>query len=347
MAGSGGVFKRGRQYWIRYSIGARQYRESANTTKKQLAEELLRKRQNEIFEGRFFPQKRRGDVTLEQLKERWMKHVRAKGKRTAGHDARRFVRLMEFFGKSRQLSAITRADVEDFVGFMREIRRCTDGGKVEGKPLAPATINRHLALLRAALNYAVEHKYIHQNPAGRFPLIAEDNERDRICSREEYEELIEEADPPLRLAIIIGYHTGMRLGEIANLRWDQIDLKKRLFRLRAADTKTRKGRVVPMATEVVDELKLAPRSIDGALLSDRVYQLSSRFAKLCRELEIKDLRFHDLRHTAATNLRRAGVDIFTIKQITGHKTLAMLERYNTIDVDDLREAVDRASKVRR
>jgi site-specific recombinase XerD len=58
----------------------------------------------------------------------------------------------------------------------------------------------------------------------------------------------------------------------------------------------------------------------------------------------RHLKFHDLRHTTAANLRRAGVDIFNIKQITGHKTLAMLERYNTIDVEDLHEAMDKVAK---
>ena len=67
-------------------------------------------------------------------------------------------------------------------------------------------------------------------------------------------------------------------------------------------------------------------------------RFSAMFHKLTRALDVSELRFHDLRHTAATNLRRAGVDLFTIKQITGHKTLKMLERYNCVNVDDLKEA---------
>jgi integrase len=178
-------------------------------------------------------------------------------------------------------------------------------------------------------------------------LLAEHNRRDRVCTRKEYQQLLAAAPPVLRLAIVLGFHTGMRLGEIASLTWAQIDLKRGIAKLRAQDTKTGQGRVVPLAREVIAELESAPRNLDGAVVGATTGTLSPAFTRLTRELGLADLRFHDLRHTAATNLRRAGVDIFTIKEITGHKTLAMLERYNTIDVQDLREAVEKATKVER
>lgn len=344
MAGSGGVYKRGKQYWLRYSIGGQQFREPAKTTSKRLAEELLRKKQTEVFEGRHFPDKRRGEMTVGQLRERWLQHAQAKGKASLSDDATRFRRIVDFLGENRQLASITRADVEDFVVGLRAARKASRRSKdTEGKPLAPATINRHIALLRAALNYALEHKYIHENPAHRFRLVPENNKRDRICSTEEYERIIEAAYPPLRLAVVIGYHTGMRLGEIAGLQWDQIDLKDRVIRLRAADTKNRQGRTVPIAPAAWAEIRDWPRQLNGALLCDKASKLSGAFSDLARKLCLKDLRFHDLRHTAATNMRRSGVDIFTIRKITGHKTLAMLERYNTIDIEDLHAAMEKTA----
>jgi site-specific recombinase XerD len=62
---------------------------------------------------------------------------------------------------------------------------------------------------------------------------------------------------------------------------------------------------------------------------------------LCRELKITGMRFHDLRHTAATNMRRAGIDLLVIQRITGHKTLAMLKRYAHVTEDDLAAAMAR------
>lgn len=231
--------------------------------------------------------------------------------------------------------------VEDFMARLRVHKLAN------GLPLALATRNCYLALLRAALYHAVEDNYWHNNPARRFPQLPEHNARDRICSRDEYERLIDAAEPQLRLAIIIAYHTGMRLGEIAGLTWDHVDAKQRILKLKSSETKTSAARIVPIADAVRKELDAQPRRLDGKLFAATAGNLSAWFGKLCRELKIKDLRFHDLRHTAGTNLRRAGADIFTIKQITGHKTLAMLERYNTIDVEDLHDAKKKMAKRKR
>ena len=339
MASTGGVFKRGKHWWIRYSVGGRQFREATHTTQKELAVALLKKRETELFESRFFPEKRKGELSLLDLKDRWLKFIVTKGRKT--DDTGRFAPIIEYFGQYKRIASITRGDVEDFIGHMRAKKTA------EGTPLAPATINRHLALLRAAFNYAVQNNYLHTNPARGFPMLPEDNERDRVASREEYDRLITAANPQLRLAIIIAYYAGMRLGEIAKLTWEHIDLKQRVFKLKSSETKTRASRLVPIADPVLEELKVQPRQLDGRLFTATVATLSRWFAEACRELKIKGLKFHDLRHTAATNLRRAGVDIFTIKQVTGHKTLAMLERYNTIDVDDLPEAMNKVTQDKR
>ena len=68
--------------------------------------------------------------------------------------------------------------------------------------------------------------------------------------------------------------------------------------------------------------------------------LSSDFSQLCRSIGIADLHFHDMRHSALTNFRRAGMDLVTIKRISGHKTWRMFERYQTVTDSDLRAAMD-------
>ena len=153
MAGSGGVFKRGGQWWIRYSVGGRQYREPAHTTQKDLALTLLKKRQTEVFESRFFPDKRRGELSIVDHKERWLKYAETKGRKVTRHDGARFDTIANYFGPYRRISSLTRGDVEDFMAHLRAHKLAN------GSPLAPATCNRYLALLRGALNYAVEHPW--------------------------------------------------------------------------------------------------------------------------------------------------------------------------------------------
>lgn len=330
-----GLFKRKDSdvWWMSYSVGRRQVRESTQTTNKQLAEELFRKRKVEVFEGRHFPDKKRNDLTLTALRDMWLAH--AAQKKSLSDDKQRFTTLLELLGPNTQVSGLLPADVG---------RLKADLGRTltqRGTRMAPATVNRHLALLRSALRLAERNGFRHRNPMAGVKLLAEHNERDRLCSEEELAQLVEAAYPKLRLAIVLGYHTGMRMGEICGLTWAQIDLNARTVRLRSASTKTGAARVVPLPSAAVDELRAWPRRLDGRLLDIDKRTLSPAFKRLCDKLGIHDLRFHDLRHTAATRLRRAGADLFTIAAITGHKDLQSLRRYNTITVDDLHKAVAR------
>jgi integrase len=67
--------------------------------------------------------------------------------------------------------------------------------------------------------------------------------------------------------------------------------------------------------------------------------ITHAFARACRKADIPHATFHDLRHTFVTNARRAGIDYFRIMAITGHKTMAVFKRYNTVDEQDLRQAM--------
>lgn len=237
----------------------------------------------------------------------------------------------------------------------------------ETAPPAPApkafqnpTVNRHLVLLGSALRYASRSLKQHTlDPMHGVDLLHEFG-RDRIATPEEYEALLARATPKLRLAIVIGYWTGMRLGEVIGLRWDRIDLKTGVARLKAKGTKTKKPRIVPLPSQVVDALKLETRPLDGGPIftvevTDKATgevsrkpmkptSMSPQFSRLVKKLGIKDLRYHDFRHTTLTRLRRAGVDIFTMARISGHEDLDMLARYNTITEEDLVAAVRKATE---
>jgi integrase len=330
------VFKRGRIWWLRYTVGNRQVRESAKTTRKAEAEALLNKRLADIFQGRYFPHRRQADLTFSGLKVMWLSAK--KGKATLSHDEQRFRRIVDHFGPSKLISTVSAEDID---GFKEALLQSTTS---RGTPMAPATVNRYLALLRSAFRLAGRRRYKHSDPMAGVEMLPENNDRDRICSPEEHEQLVEHADPELRLVVEFGYWMGMRLGEIANLTWDQIDLKHGFVRLRRKDTKEAAAKQVPLASELVEILKEEPRRINGRLFVSRSDTLSTRFAELTRKQGISDLRFHDLRHTAVTRLRRAGVDILVIQHITGHKTLSMLARYNKATEADLKTAMKKAEQ---
>lgn len=134
---------------------------------------------------------------------------------------------------------------------------------------------------------------------------------------------------------------------MAGLTWDRVNFKEGYVSLRSEDTKTRKPRSVYLVPEALDVLERASkvRSIsDNHVLlyqGKPVKSIKTAFRRALEKTGIKDFRFHDLRHTFNTNLRKAEVDRSVIMKLTGHKTMAMFTRYNTVDGDDAKEAMGR------
>lgn len=143
----------------------------------------------------------------------------------------------------------------------------------------------------------------------------------------------------------------MRRGEILNLTWDQVDLANRVIRLEAEDTKDHEKRVVPIPNKLFEILRLNPSRFHGTQVSlyngKPISDIRTGLRSACEEAGIPYGRrtpggftFHDLRHTYNTNMRKAGVDHSIIMKITGHSTEAMFYRYNTVDLDDGKRAID-------
>jgi integrase len=148
-----------------------------------------------------------------------------------------------------------------------------------------------------------------------------------------------------RVVILIAHYTGMRRGEILNLRWHQIDLSKGLIRLEGVDTITQKGRLVPLNATLTalskDAMQSPVRCATGYVFHRNGHPIKSirgAFDKARREAGLTDFHFHDLQHTAVTNMRRVGIDTLTAIKIAGRKTIAVFQRHNSFDEDDLRQA---------
>lgn len=242
--------------------------------------------------------------------------------------------LVAFFGK-RSLASIAPEDVEAY-------RAQRVGPK--GQAVTVQTINHDHTALVHMLNVARSPRFrlITDNPASHVRKPDPCNERNRVATEEECARLYAEAAPHFRPILTIAYSLGPRRGELLQLEWSDVDLKRREFTLR--HTKNGEGRVIPMTPDVYAAFtELAKvRQLD----TQRVFlykgkalkNLRTAFTAACRRAGVTGLRFHDLRHTAATNLRRAGVDTMTAMKIVGHKSEQMHRRYNTITPADLHQA---------
>ncbi len=183
------------------------------------------------------------------------------------------------------------------------------------------------------------------------------NARDRIISPEEFYSLIKHLSHQYKPIVAMAYYTGMRRGEILKLTWGRVDLKQSIISLdtagvdRAKTTKTKMPRRVPICPELHHYLTKLPRKLHGRVFfNTHKAGLRSAMHRACKAAGLKHGRnvpggfiFHDLRHTFNTNARKAGVDPSVIMQITGHTTMEMFLRYNTVDIEDGKVAIDKLS----
>jgi integrase len=191
------------------------------------------------------------------------------------------------------------------------------------------------------------------------------NARKRVLSPVEFDRLMaalskSNRSSHLKAIVAAAHYTGMRRGEILGLTWDRVDLKKRVIRLEATDTKDREARTVPICRELLAVLMALPTRLTASEEDNHVFKYAGEavgdiregLQRACKDAGIAYGRkakngfvFHDLRHGFNTNMRRAGVPESVIMAITGHSTREMFDRYNTIDDQDKLQAVERLGRI--
>jgi integrase len=163
----------------------------------------------------------------------------------------------------------------------------------------------------------------------------------RYLMPDELQRLISNCQDHLRPIVILLAHTGMRKGEALGLTWNQVDFEKGIITL--MDTKNNECRHVPMDETVKSTLRDINRNgehvFPGLKPGKPLVWVELSFHNALEKSGIEDFKIHDLRHTFASNLVMAGVDLMTIKELLGHKTLEMTLRYAHLAPDHKMRAV--------
>jgi integrase len=244
-------------------------------------------------------------------------------------------RLEPYFGKSNLLS-ITPRNISKY----KMLR--TDEG------VAPATINRELAMLSKAFSLAVkEWEWLKDNPVSKVPREKEDNERDRWLTVDEEVSLLENSPDWLRDIILFNLHTGLRQDELLSLTWDRVDMIRKTILIK--DTKNGKPRTIPLNRDVLDILEAKSKVVSfkskivfhskcGTKIDK--HNLRRAFVLAIKRAGIEDFTFHGLRHTFATRLAQSGYDLYKISKLLGHKDIKTTQRYAHHCPDSLRDGVE-------
>jgi len=249
--------------------------------------------------------------------------------------------LRRYFGSCR-LRSITHGDVRQF----RAARLAQETRTKTQRTIA--SVNRELSMLRRMLNVAQREGWILRSPfaAGDSLIsLADENRRERILTREEELRLLASCDTPQRAhlkgILICALDTGMRQGEIFWLRWRDVNLENGLLNIQAFHTKTMKERQVAITTRLkleFERLKAdAPDNPNGLVfgISDNVKR---SFTAARSKAGLNDVRFHDLRHTAATRLVGAHIPLSEVGRVLGHSQANTTYRYVNANVETAKRA---------
>ena len=210
--------------------------------------------------------------------------------------------------------------------------------------VSPATVNRSLACLKSIFNRAIVWgRFEGFNPVTRVRMCKEKAIRLRYLEKEEIIRLITNCSDDFRPIVILAVNTGMRRGEILNLKWADIDFKRDVIYL--LETKSDQKREVPINEVVKTTLIRVRKNPKSAYVfcyknGDQVKDIRKSFFTALKKSAIKDFRFHDLRHCAASHLVMAGIDLNTVREILGHKTIEMTLRYAHLSPNHKKRAVD-------
>jgi len=205
--------------------------------------------------------------------------------------------------------------------------------------VSDSTIRRDLTLLGAAINeYNKRHGTHLPNPT-RSADVREPEGRVRWITTEEAERLIACASPVVADFIKIGLYTGMRSGEILGLTWDRVDFERSTIRLESVHTKTKRSRTIPLHPTAKAGLKSCKKRWPESAYVFVIDSVKKGFAGACKRAGISDFHPHDLRHTCASWLVQKGVSLYEVRDILGHSSIKLTERYSHLAPENLAGAI--------
>jgi site-specific recombinase XerD len=318
-----------------YTHHGRQVRKSTGCTNKKIAEQIYCKVQTQIVEGMYFENASGKNKTLSNMFSRYLEEVSPGKNPITQGDEKRFSRnYLAFFGNCK-LNEITSDLVSQYM-FQRR------------KSVKAGTVNRELAFLSTTFNQAIKvWGWCRDNPVSRVKREKE-QKRVKYFPDKEFVEIFTLLPEWVKPIVLLGKNTGLRLSNLTQLIWSDINLNKRMIILSGEKMKNSYPLGIPLnkqATSVLME-HFRKRKLHVPYVffnrEEKTYTkwgVYRAFKKACRKAGYPDYRFHDLRHDFCSKLVQSGVDIYTVKELAGHKDVTTTQRYAHLNTKRLEEGV--------
>jgi integrase len=310
------IYQRGKNWYVDFTFHGQRIREMIGPSRKG-AEAVIAKRKAEIAENKFLDVRKELElIGFHEFAVKYISWSKANKKPLSyREDIYKMRRLEKEFGK-QNIQDITTWRIEKWKSKRKE-------------EVGPSCLNGELRLIKHMFSKAIEWGKGKENPAKMVKLLKGERQRVRFLSPEETQIFLSNCTDHLKSIAMVVLNTGLRKSEVLGLRRDQVNFEQGIITL--IDTKNSERRDIPMNQTVQAVLKEIPYHGEF-VFSDgngrRFTSLQHSFERARKKSGIEDFHFHDLRHCFASNLVMAGVDIMTVKELLGHKTLAMTLRYS-------------------
>lgn len=324
------IFKRGNTYYIDYidNTGKR-IRKSLGTSNKKLAEIKRAEIETELAKGRLgFAT----DIELSEFIKKYLEYSRVnKSKETYNADKKALEDLITYIGNIN-LSQIT---IEKLEGWKMWL--------IEARNLSKTSANIKIRHVKSAFSKALEWKYLESNPAQKLKQFKTPIGRPDFLTEEQFQKFLSHVDNQTHKAVfILLYLTGMRLSEVANLTWDDVNFEEMTITIRSKKdwhTKNYKERVIPIHSKLLPFLEHLKSESPNKVIPYAKRTIEDIFSKYSKLSGIK-ITPHLLRHSIATAMASKGVSLQAIKEILGHSDYSTTLIYAKLVDDYKRKALE-------
>jgi integrase len=333
-----GIFERDPgEYWIRYADQHGRIRREKIGPSLKLAQAAYQKRKSEVREGAFFPVKaKKRNILFPEIADDFLEYSR-KSKRSHSHDSSRVVALLRLW-RDCTLDDMTPGRID------KDLSDCA-----EQEVWKSATFNRYRALASGIFSLAIRNSKALSNPVRGTKHRIENNARVRYLSEVEEDRLlrfIRQNSPSREREILVALHSGMRRSEQyhtpecpgGGLQWPHIDFQAGIITV--PRSKHGASRYIPINSTLRALLEALQASSRSSYVFP-VYPPDEWFPEACKCAGVASFTWHCLRHTFASRLVMAGVDIRTVQELMGHKSIVTTMRYAHLAPGHGSDAVER------
>ena len=282
-------------------------------------------------ENGVIPQEETNKWTLNDLFEDYKKYSKT-NRSVYKQDKARLKISANFFDLKRKADSITRKDIDAFKDYL-----LTQGRSKK-------TINLYLAIFQKMYNLAIENERVKKNPFKSEVFFKLNPTKMQYLSKDEISTLLDASPDYFSPLIITALNTGLRVGNILNLKWNDINFKLNIIEL--VENKGKKHMRIPMNEKLIKCLNGVEKTSDYVFINPHTGEPWNRttFGKLWRKVREKanlnDFKFHGLRHTVGSILASEGVSIPTIKALLAHSDVTTTMRYIHVAPKELQNATD-------